>query len=471
MKNRLAPVNRIPLDVLSLVLDYLDVGAGGSHLIALTHVCRAWREIFISQSSLWTYFECINANKTRIYLERSKSSPINMCLYRKNALPASDPLFQIIPHSVGRLKSLSITTRPGILHRIIAHLPPHAPLLERLDISNTFQSRTLSDSPVTTAIFSGDLPLLRAFRLECIRTELPWRNMVNLTSVVLRNMPPDCPSIRQLLDFFESAPRLCKIKLDSATPAAGGQGGRLVSLAYLKGMWIFGLSPSSLLLDHLLIPVGAKLSTWGDSFHHIIKDHLPGSLDNLKNISNITKIHLRVSDHARIKLSGPSGELNMASKVDAARWGLESLARLDTSKVERLETVSGDHLLTRPSYRGLLPLENLRSLTLFRSRNPYTLMDALNPNTVSSGAMACPKLEEIELIPHTGTEIDIKSVIEVAAARIPGGAKLRTVRIGGKDKLNPKDVLELEKHVLNVERVSVVDEVESDSEDSDEDFW
>ena len=98
-------------------------------------------------------------------------------------------------------------------------------------------------------------------------------------------------------------------------------------------------------------------------------------------------------------------------------------------------------------------------------------MDALNPNTVSSGAMACPKLEEIVLIPRTGTEIDIKNVTDVAAARIPGGTKLRTVRIGGKDKLNPKDVLELEKHVLNVERVSVVDEVESDSEDSDEDFW
>ena len=470
MKNTLAPINRLPLDVLSLIPVSLDVDEEDEDLIALTHVCRAWRQIFISQSSLWTYLDCTNADKTSIYLERSKFSLINVSLYRGDPLLISDPFFQIIPHSVCRVKSLSVTARPEILHNIIAHLPPHAPLLERLYISDTFRFRALQDrSPHTTALFSGDLSSLRVLRLESVRTELPWRNMVNLTSVVLCHTSPGGPSIRQLLDFFESTPRLCKIKLDSATPVNCGQIGRLVSLAYLNRMKILWGSPSSL-LDHLLIPIGAKLSLRGESFRRIIEDHLPGSLDNLRNISNITKIRLSAGDYAYVQLSGPSGQFSMASRVDA-RSGFECLVRLDTSKVERLEIVGINHLLMRPSYRGLLSLENLRALTFSLCKSPYTFMDALNPDTVSSDVMPCPKLEEIVLIPHTGTEVDIESVTKVAAARAFGGAKLRTVWIGGKDKLNPRDVLELRKHVLNVECDPVVDEVDNDSDDSDEYFW
>ena len=395
-----------------------------------------------------------------------------MALYRGAALPINDPLFQIAPHSVSRLKTLSIVARPEILPHIITHLPPSAPLLEMLDISHTYRSWTRHNLPFMATFFNGDLSSLRKLRLEGVRTDLPWRNMVNLTLVVLRNTPPDGPSIKQLLDFFESAPRLRKIKLDSATPATGEQRGRLVSLAYLKRMGILWDSPSSLLLNHLLVPIGAKLSTRAGSSFYPIEGHPPGSLDNLRNISNITTIQLRIRDFPCIKLSGPSGQLTMVSGIDAY-LGLDSLARLDTSKVERLEIVSGDHPLTCLSYRGLLPLESLRTLTFSRCREPYSFMAALGSNTTSSGVVTCPKLEEIILIPCTGTEVDIKSVTKIAAARFSGGVKLRTVRIGGGDKLNPGDVLELKKHVLNVECLPVIDEVkvDSDSDDSDEDFW
>jgi len=473
LKNRLTPIKRLPFDVLSLIPDSLAADEEDDideDLIALTHVCRAWREIFISRSSLWTYFKCTNADKTRVYLERSKSSPITVSLYRDTTLAIDDPLFQIIPYSVCRLETLSIEAGPEILHHIITHLPPHAPLLKRLHIYSTFRSRRRQDFSFTATFFGGDLSSLRALHLECIRTDLPWRNMVNLTSVVLRSTSPNGPSMTQLLDFFESTPRLCNIELNSATPVTDGQRGRLVPLAYLKRMTILRGSPSSVLLDQLLIPIGAELSLLAHSFHRVIEGHLPGSLNNLRNISNIAQIHFRVSDCARIELSGPSGQLNMMAGDDIADLGFESLARLDTSKVERLEIDSSDHPFTRPSYQELRPLENLRTLTLSRCENPYTFMAALGPDTASSGAVPCPKLEEIILIHYTGTEVDIKSVTEMAAARVSGGAKLRTIRIGGKDKLNPGDALELKKHVLNVEYLPVVDEVNSDSDDSDEDF-
>ena len=359
---------------------------------------------------------------------------------------------------------------PEGLHHITVHLPPDAPLLERLDVIGAPRPRVPHDPPLTTALFTGDLSSLRVFRLKDVRTELLWRNMVNLTSVVLRNTSQDSPSMRQLLDFFEGAPRLRKIKLDSATPTTGGQRGRLVSLACLKRMDILWGSPPSLLLNHLVIPVGAKLSILGDLSRGTIGNHLPESLDNIRNVSDITKICFHAGHHARIKLSGPSGQLKMASRADAAHFGLESLAQLDTSEVERLEVSSNEHPLKHLSYRGLLPLGNLRVLTFSRCRKPYASTAALGPNAASSGFVACPKLEEMVLIPRAGTEIDIKSVTKIAAARASGGARLKTIKIGGEDKFNPWDVLELRKYVSNVEWDPVVDVVDSDGDDSDEDF-
>jgi len=454
-------------------MDYsvVDEDEDDEALITATHVCRAWREFFISHPSLWTNFDCESADKTRVYLERSKTSPINVWLDRSCAPPISDPLFQIIPHSVGRLKSLSITAGLDILHDIITHLPPHAPLLERLEIGGVLRSREPYLPMLGAALFNGDLSSPRTLCLERVRTELPWRNMVNLRSIVLRNPSPDSPSIRQLLDFFESAPRLRNIYLESATPTTDGQIGRLVSLTCLKWIIILSGQPASRLLSHLFVPVDASLTIWGDSFQHILEHHLPRSLGNLRNISNITNI--RFTNNSRIKLSGPSGQLIIVSRLDTDRLGLEALGRFDTSKIERLEVATDDHPLTRPSYRGLIPLKTLRTLTLSRCRNPYAFMSALSPNKDTSGLVPCPRLEEIVLVPRTDTEeIDVKSMTKIAAARVWGGAKLRTLRIvGGEDRANLRDVLELRKYVSNVECGPWVDVVDNDSYDIDEDFW
>ena len=70
---------------------------------------RVWREVFNSRSSLWSNLYCVNLEKTLAYLQRSKSSPVNLSLTRDNALYPC----QIIPRVIGRLKSLSIEGIPG----------------------------------------------------------------------------------------------------------------------------------------------------------------------------------------------------------------------------------------------------------------------------------------------------------------------------------------------------------------------
>ena len=49
---------------------------------------------------------------------------------------------------------------------------------------------------------------------------------------------------------------------------------------------------TSTFLNHLVVPVGAELTTQPDSQGFTIEEHIPKSLDNLKNVSNLARIDL-----------------------------------------------------------------------------------------------------------------------------------------------------------------------------------
>ena len=463
-------INQIPSEILALIPDYWDTYNRDQDVIALTHVCRAWREVFTSRASLRTDFDCVDADKTRTYLERSKSSPLHLSLIGDHNLSPSDPFFEIIPHAIGRLKSLSVEGTPRNVQDITAHLSRPAPLLEDLTICGGVGHTTDRNPVLTPALFNGDLSSLRELSLEHVRTELPWRNMANLTSFMLVRPSPSEVTVRHLLDFFESAPQLRVVDLYFATPTSGAQNGRLVSLPRLKGMEITGDELPSLLLDHLLIPVGAELRTEVASVGHLINTHLPRSLDNLRNFSNFTTIELYGDNsHLQIKFSGPNGQVTMVqhiSLVNGTCSVLESLAHFDTSKTECLKINHGEPSSSDTPFRALLPMKGLRTLTLSRCKNPHILTYALHPSTSPSEVVVCPKLEE--LVIEGGETLDVKNIIEMAGARASRGAKLKSVRINGPYKFVRLDVLELKKHVSLVDCSPEADGTCDDSDDSDD---
>ena len=61
-----SPIYQIPSEVFSLIPGYLNDECG-TGLVTLTHVCCAWREIFISHSSLWAPLNCRDVHKTLTY--------------------------------------------------------------------------------------------------------------------------------------------------------------------------------------------------------------------------------------------------------------------------------------------------------------------------------------------------------------------------------------------------------------------
>jgi hypothetical protein len=424
-------------------------------VIALTHVCRARREAFVSRSSLWVDFDCMNMDKTLVYLERSGSSPINLSLhaYSEGGLSPHNPFLQVVPHAINRLKSLDVNGISGALQDITAHLSRPAPLLERLSIRGGGHSNPQLHHVLPTAFLNGDLHSLRELLLWSVRTELPWRNMVNLTSFTLgRTLPDDIP-IGRLLDFFEAAPHLRDVYLSAATPISGAQDGRLVILACLEKIGISGNEPPSLLLNYLIIPVGAKLTT---KYGHQIDGHLPKSLDNLRNLSDFTWVLLCANKYSpRMRFGGPNGQVSiipMCAQSDTTRLVLESLARLDTSKTQWLRIHCGNSPSIIPPYRALLPMKDLRTLMLSRCTSPDIFLHTLDPRMNSRGFVICPKLQELVLILRKNREtLNIRSVTGVAAARASRGAKLGSVRIVTHDKSMQIDALELKEHVSHVE--------------------
>ena len=374
------------------------------------------------------------------------SSPIDLSLFRRKRLPPYDPFFQVIPHAIGRLKSLSI--RGDRLQDITAHLSHPAPLLEYMSIHGGSDYMPRHNPVLTPTLFNGDLSSLHELYLEYVRTELPWRNMVNLTSFMLAHTSPGEVSVRHLLDFFEGAPRLREVDLYFAAPTFGTQNGRLVSLPSLRRMDITGSDPSSLLLDHLLIPVGACLT-----IEVQIEDHPPRFLGNLRNFSNFATVRLYDhTSHPQVQFNGPNGQVNIIPRTPQLDWSclvFKSLARFDTSKAEQLKIDCGKSPSSGPPYRALLPMKALRTLTLYLCETPHVFVQVLDPNSNSTGVVVCPVLEEL-VIEHRET-LDIKHVIGMAMARASRGAKLKSVRMVSWYKFVRADVLELKKYVSNVE--------------------
>ena len=378
------------------------------------------------------------------------------------SLSPHDPFLTLVPEAIGRLRSLYIYATPKYLQDITGHLSRPTPLLERLSVDTEHESKPVDRPILAPALFDGDLSSLRRLRLQSVRMELPWRNMVNLTSLALGCIEV---SVRHLLDFFEGAPHLRVIELRSVIPTSDAQNGRLVSLTTLNKMGIYGSGPPSLLLDHLLIPAGAKLATMSSLRDLPAEANLPNFLDNLKNLPNFTKVNLRADDFgSQLQFTGPNGEVSFGSVVPVTNVTcivLESLIKFDTSNTKRLDIFRTNPPSRYLPYRALLPMKNLHIFTLAQCKNPDAFIHALDPGLNSSNVVVCPKLEELALTLFPGWNVDTKNMIAVIAARALRGAKLRTLRITCKrEELDPGALLEFRKHVSHVEyspEISVVE--------------
>ena len=467
-KNALASINKTPQDVLSLIPNYWEDSDRDNGLIKLTHVCRSWREIFTSRPSLWTRLDCASIEKTKIYIERSKLSPLEICLGRVNGVPCRVPALILAAAHIGRLRTLEVVGKlSAILPLLADHLYYHAPLLEKIDINHVRgQTPTLPNE-----LFSGDLSSLRELCLAGVTTLLPWRGLSNLTTFKFCRVPGDNILSTQLLDFLKYAPHLRHIHFHDSIPnSSNAPAERVVSLPHLKELSIVAQPAHSILLNHLSIPAGAslRLEFTFSGVESPIPLYLPKPPDNLNNISHVNAVNLCFGSEQRsVRLNGPSGELymlgNWASEADlpsagTGRFLRSVLNRFDISRSKWLAITRCQYkpratipLTEWEPYLFLHSMEELHTLVLSRCHNLH-FISTLNPNKNPDKIVLCPKLEEITLYIKRPDQFHINKMLKMAEGRALRGAKLSGITIVSMGALAPpKEVFQLRKHVSRVE--------------------
>ena len=460
LQNNFAPINKIPSEVFHLIPGHLknDDRVVGEGLITMTHVCRGWRELLIARSSLWARLDCRSIDKTRVYIERSKSSPLKLSL---RCFDPKDAFLSVVPH-LGRLESLSLIVSTDFLKNSTPHFSRPIPLLRELSIDIIGPSTAILED----TFFNGDLSSLRSLVLDTVITHLPWKNLSKLTTFKFIRVPNEF-SMAQLLDFFEGAPHLRDILLDNLILTSDAPAGRVVSLPCLKTLTISEGARYSVLLDHLCIPAGASLhlDLLFDGDESPLPNFLPKALGNLKNIFSITSVNLYLyADEKRVRLDGPNGGLCMLcywEDVDIRKLRvldnriIRSLDQFILSGVQKLaiaiyERPYADDTDKSTPYDILLLMEDLRTLTLIQCDNlPFIL--ALNPDQNRSKCVPCPNLKELVLYVVELGSFNIEELKRMAEGRASAGLKLWSITIVSLGELMPGEtVFGLKEYVTRV---------------------
>ena len=164
IENALVPISQVPPEVISLIPDYCETN---QELIALTHVRRSWREIFISRASLWTHLDCTDLGKTNVYIQRSRGSLIEISIATTERRPDA---FCLVHSFIGRFKTLTLSGFAYDIVKLVGYLSSPSPLLEKLDI----QVRNCGYATIEGTLLGGNLLSLRELRLYGVNS-LKWR--------------------------------------------------------------------------------------------------------------------------------------------------------------------------------------------------------------------------------------------------------------------------------------------------------
>ena len=459
-ENSLIRINQLPPEVFSLIPDYYHEGERDRTVITMSHVCRRWRNVLLSRSSLWTRLDFVNIDKTQTYIQRLGSSPPR--IYLRDPGLEDEQFAPIIPH-IPRLKSLAVI---GCYPNFMEHFRCRAPLLEKLVIHVCEIYAVVVDD----TLFGGDFSSLRKLVLCGVTISFPWKNLGNLQVADL-DLSEARKTYRttEILNFFEAAPLLRKVWLScSMLDPSDAPPDRIVPLCHLKVSTINVQPLPSIILTHLHIPNGASLtSEIRYSDNPPLSDYLQNRSQNFGNISDVRAINLDFSSlNAQVRLSGPSGSLRVtdASSRRRAHPDLErrTFSSLDPilSTTQRL-MISGYGLRRGelsgvedcPVLRTLFSTENLRTLVLVGcAETAFTRV--LDPEQQPSDLVACPNLEEVVLYAEVQRQFDFEQFARMARNRSMRGAKLSRIAFINRDPILDELVggfREVEEHVGHVD--------------------
>ena len=162
-------------------------------LLALTHVCRYWRDVAIGTPALWTRVHGRHQEQMEAFLERSQSLPVTLFLdveHQSEELDGTIPerIESVIRTQASRLLRLDLAMIPTFddVVPLLACLP--APQLECLTIMSPLGGISFREIISWTRLFDNSSSL-RALGLEPVVDWLPSSTLPHLTHLVLHFSP------------------------------------------------------------------------------------------------------------------------------------------------------------------------------------------------------------------------------------------------------------------------------------------
>ena len=205
-KNSLVRINRIPLEILSLIPTYL---VSQKDRFYAASVCRHWRKVFLQHGAIWSE---LFTGKGEVYvktlLKRVKGSPIDVIV--RGDTPAGTAA--LLPTQ--QIRRLEFTN--SYWEDIIAFSEIGSgsfPLLQILEITSVYDrhGQFISVTPLSLPFFRGAVDM-KQFTFHSNRLQLLSRFVFpNLTTFDLLTWPGTGSDVSHLLDFLKASPMLRKV--------------------------------------------------------------------------------------------------------------------------------------------------------------------------------------------------------------------------------------------------------------------
>ncbi|KAF9780153.1 hypothetical protein BJ322DRAFT_1084836 [Thelephora terrestris] len=262
-RNTLVPINRFPLEVLSIIPTHLS---GEDNLVNVSSVCRHWRRTFVQHAILWTNLN-LTLVRTNLYiktrLERAKGSALNITLTHLGR----DHILALLSPHVQQLGCLHFIFDCWSYVRGFSEFTSGPlPLLHTLKIHVAEDDDILHPQPMinpSLPLFGGAINL-KNFALHTeVLPFLDHFNFPSLTTFELSAISEDqvFPTA-QLLDFLEATPTLrdVRIAIHEEISLAGVPQGRIVVLPAAETLYVSQADPSYVIAAHISCPAVKAVS-------------------------------------------------------------------------------------------------------------------------------------------------------------------------------------------------------------------
>ncbi|KAI0262871.1 hypothetical protein BC834DRAFT_364219 [Gloeopeniophorella convolvens] len=268
-RNSLTPVSRLPYFLLADIFAFL-LGSGNAHSPAclyVSHVCRAWRDAALQCPLLWVNILFHPPEWTSIMLDRSRTAPLTVDIKLKFWVLPPDALIKSVRLALSHMHhirylcvDLGDGDGDGQYGAVLSLLASGSPdILERVKISCTAYHRSHVQP------FFDKAPRLRTLELVGCHTDWQLPFASNLTSLVLKNIPPD--SRPSMDDIFSILRRLSNLQNLALFDATQGFPRTVVTLPPLQ-------DPAPINLDHLLrLSITGHLLDCINIVRHLVVPH------------------------------------------------------------------------------------------------------------------------------------------------------------------------------------------------------